>query len=623
MKKMRITAGMICALMTVTMNVSAQELTETFETDPVQTYEAETVETFEAPNDSSSAAALTAPAAPTGELSLLLSGGEIRLSWNKSADADYYNVYLVSGSERTLLGSTSQTFFGCKAEPSQSYSFEVRALKKYGNETAESEQGISAKLATAPDKVTGLKNSGTSQNVKLSWDAVKCSRYYVYRDAGSGYSLAGVVNTNSYDAALTANGEYKYTVKAVFTDEEGKDHLSESSDEITKVYMSKPVLEAPISGINAVRVRWKAVDKATSYRVFIYKNGAWQPYKTTKNLYYTFSGLDSKTTYLFHVQPCMESNGKTVAAAGSSVKVVTDSRLRSRSAFVIYACANTSSKVLYRGSKGFVVQQKGIPDVAGWYKVYVPGTAKAQVGYVRAGQMAGYQNLGTKAINQNGWEGGAPMVMGCESAALATVLQNHLGIPCSKNDIADNYTYWVSHGKGDPNYAFWGSPYIYTGNDGIYAPAIAQAANRFLKNKGVRNDYQIDIHTDFNSKVNWNNLDTGNAKHSAGLDLAGLKRELNKGHTLVVWFTTYNAAPRSGGWYSVPAGTKYSNAGTGTYSFNWIAPQHCAVITGFDDVTQKIRIADVINGNTVFYPYSTFMRGYNALGRQTVVVDKL
>ncbi|MBR1423915.1 MAG: C39 family peptidase [Ruminococcus sp.] len=620
MKKMRITAGIVCALMTVSMNVSAEELSESYDNEQIQNYEIEQVQTYEAQNE---AEAVAAPAAPSGELKAVLYGDQIRLSWNKSADAALYNVYLINGSQRTLIGTVDLPTFGYKAGSSSAYTFEVRSAVKSGNETIESQQGITASFATSPDKVTDLQNSGKSENVKLSWSAVKCSRYYVYRSSGGDYSLVGTVGTNSFEETLTSGGEYKYIVKAVYTDQNGTDHLSEASNEVTKVYLAKPVMEDSISGINAVRVRWKAVENATSYRVFIYKNGAWQPYKITKNLYYTFTGLDSKTTYLFHVQPCMQSGGKTVVAAGSSVKVVTDSRLRSRSAFVIYSSASTSSQVLYRGTKGFVVQQKGIPDVAGWYKVYVPGTAKAKVGYVRAGQMAGYQNLGTRAINQNGWEGGAPMVMGCESAALATVLQNHLGISCSKNDIANNYTYWVSHGKGDPNYAFWGSPYIYTGNDGIYAPAIGQAANWYLKNKGVRNDYQIDIHTDFNSTVNWNNLDIGNAKHSAGLDLAGLKRELNKGHTLVVWFTTYNAAPRSGGWYTITRGGKFSNAGSGKYSFNWVAPQHCAVITGFDDVTQKIRIADVINGNTVFYPYTTFMRGYNALGRQTVVVDKL
>ena len=560
----------------------------------------------------------------TGKLTATSSSTAVTLSWNKVNNAHKYRIYLLAGDDKELVGETAALTYKYSAPSAKKLSFEVVPVSVYADTEAVSENGLTVSTATAPKSASGLKiTKSTDNSVSLTWDKTECTKYIVYRKTTGSYKIIGQPSTNSFtDKFSKHEGHHIYIVRAVMVDDEGKEHNGALSAVVKKNFLKTPVLKDSISGLNAVRVCWNKVEGAQYYKVFIYKNGAWSAPVITKSLYYTFSGLDSKTTYLFHVKPCVKSDGKEITTQGASTKVVTDSKLRAKTNYVIYAKASTSSKVLYRGDYGDIIQQKGITDVSGWYKVYVPGTAKAQVGYVRGGQIAAYANLGIKAINQNGWEGGSPMVMGCESAALATVLQNQHGISCSKNDIANNYTHWVSHGAGDPNYAFFGSPYVYTGNDGIYAPAIAQAANWYLSDKKVRNNYQIDIHTDFNSTVNWKNLSVGSVNRTSGLDLAGIKRELNKGHSLIVWFTTYNANPRTGGYYTIKAGGKYSNAGSGSYNFRWVAPQHCAVITGFDDLTQRITIADVINGSTVSYPYSTFMNGYNALGRQTVVIDK-
>ena len=560
----------------------------------------------------------------TGKLNAVSNSTSVTLSWDKVNKAQKYKIYLLDGEEETLVGETTALTYKYNAASAQKLTFRVVPVSVYDDYEAASQKTLTVSTATAPKPASGLKISkSTDKSVSLTWDKTECTKYIVYRKTTGSYQIIGMPTANSFTDSFSKNeGHHIYIVRAVMTDDNGKDHNGALSAVVKKNFLKTPVLKDSISGLNAIRVCWNKAEGAQYYKVFIYKNGAWSEPVITKSLFYTFEGLDSKTTYLFHVKPCVKSDGKEITTQGASTKVVTDSRLRAKTNFVIYEKASTSSKVLYRGDYGDIIQQKGITDVSGWYKVYVPGTAKAKVGYVRGGQIAAYANLGIKAINQNGWEGGSPMVMGCESAALATVLQNQHGISCSKNDIANNYTHWVSHGAGDPNYAFFGSPYVYTGNDGIYAPAIAQAANWFLSDKKVRNNYQIDIHTDFNSTVNWRNLSVGSVNRTSGLDLAGIKRELNKGHALIVWFTTYNASPRTGGYYTIKAGGKYSNAGSGSYTFRWVAPQHCAVITGFDDLTQRITIADVINGSTVTYPYSTFMNGYNALGRQTVVIDK-
>ena len=169
---------------------------------------------------------------------------------------------------------------------------------------------------------------------------------------------------------------------------------------------------------------------------------------------------------------------------------------------------------------------------------------------------------------------------------------------------------------------------------GCYAPLIAQSANQYLRYIGVRDNYNIALNTDYYTGDNVNKLkfdpsklDLGDTAVSGGLDLNGLKAELDKGNNPIIWYSEIE--PYAVCTQVITAGQKLTNPGTGTYNFTWYGRQHTVVLTGYDDAAGCFIIGNVENFNTGSYygvtqtiSYDTFMKSYTTLGRQTVIVSK-
>ena len=546
--------------------------------------------------------------------------GSVTLKWNAAAGAASYEVYNVTGT-KTRLGTSATTSFkiGCRA--ATTYKFEVVPVNAGG--TALKDKTMFIITGTDPLAVTNLKSGVISSSyAELKWDDTNHSFYQIYRRTSGGYALVGTTGSNRFtDTTVSGSTTYEYMVRAVFVDGSGKVHTGADSNTVkVTTVTATPSFAEPSSDTNYITLRWNKIDGITTYYASIYKDGKWQTYSTSNN-YYVFSNLTRSTAYQFSLYGVKNVGGVTYRTGTANCTLSTDSTVKSKSAFKIYSAPSTSATVLYSGSSGFILDKKG-SFTSSWYKVYIPGSNKQRFGYVPASQVAGYVDLNFGPINQLGWEGGAPMPTGCETTALATLLNRHLGFTsCTKNLLADKYLTTVNYWVGDPNYASWGSPYDDNAY-GVMAPALAETANRYLKAVGVRDQYQIDVHTDNNANMSWYKLDTGSINHTAGLDLEGLKKELEKGHAVQIWWITRGEDPSSYATFTIQRGQRYSHDGTGTYSFTWVGTQHGSVISGYDETTGEFIIADVGWGFTVRHSMSHFMKIYGAQGRQSIVIYK-
>ena len=544
----------------------------------------------------------------------------VTLSWKPVAGAVKYDVFNVTGT-KTRLGTSTTTSFriGCRA--ATTYKLEVVPVNAAGTALTDSAMFIIA--GTDPSAVTNLRSGMISSNyAELSWDDTTHSSYQIYRKTTGDYILIATTSSNKFtDKTVSGSTTYEYKVRALCVDGTGKVHNGPDSNTVKVTTISAtPSFSEPSSGTNYITLRWNKVDSISTYYASIYKDGKWQTYSTSNN-YCVFSNLTRSTAYQFSLYGVNNSGGVTYRTGTANCTLSTDSPVKSKSAFKIYSSPSTSATVLYSGSYGMILDKKGA-FTSSWYKVYIPGSNKQKFGYVPASQVAGYVDLNFGPIDQLGWEGGAPMPTGCETTALATLLNRHLGFTtCTKNLLADKYLTIVDYWVGDPNYASWGSPYDENAY-GVMAPALAATANRFLKDMGVRDQYQIDVHTDNNANMSWYKLDTGTINHTAGLDLEGLKKELEKGHAVQIWWITRGADPSSYATFNIQRGQKYSHDGTGTYAFTWVGTQHGSVISGYDEVTGEFIIADVGWGYTVRHSMTHFMKIYGAQGRQSIVIYK-
>lgn len=543
----------------------------------------------------------------------------ISLKWKSVYGSARYDILEVTGSKRKL-GSVSGTSFTYNCSAAQNQKIEVIPYNSSGSALISSIMYVVT--GTDPIAVTGLRAGNvSSSSAELIWNNIGHTAYQVYRKINGSFTLVGTTSSNRFvDDSLKDDSNYEYMVRALFIDGSGEKHYGAYSPVLKlKTIPATPVFTENSSSFNSITLRWVKSNDISTYYASIYKDGKWQTYSTANN-YMVFSGLTRSTSYQFRLYGVKVVDGAKYNTNTAACTLATDSTVKSRSAFKIYASPSTSASVLYSGNAGIVLTKKGVYN-SSWYKVYLPGTTGGSFGYVPASQMAGYVNLNFGPIAQLGWAGGRPMPTGCETTALATLLACHLGLPCTKNLLADRFLTIVGYVVGDPHYASWGSPYDDNAY-GVMSPALAETANRFLKSIGVRDQYQIDVHLDNDPNMSWHKLDTGPINHTTGLDLAGIKAELEKGHAVQIWWITRGADPDSYTTFNIQRGQRYSHDGVGTYKFTWVGTQHGSVISGYDEATGNFIIADVGWGYTVYHPIDHFMKIYGAQGRQSIVIYK-
>ncbi|WP_296793155.1 dockerin type I domain-containing protein [Ruminococcus sp.] len=394
------------------------------------------------------------------------------------------------------------------------------------------------------------------------------------------------------------------------------------------------------SDTTTATLMWNAVSGAEGYEASIQIDGKLKAYdaKTARN--YKFTGLASRTGFKTRVRAYKTVNGqKAYSNYSTVVTVITDGYVKCVTATPIYASANSGSSKIGNLSKGDIVLQTDLPS-NGWTKIFLPNSNGTKAGYIPTSSVKNYSNSAMTVISQDGYLGGSPAVLGCEETALASVLNYQFGINVSKNTLIDYYMPEQAFSNGtinvDPNYCFWGSPYHMEGSVGYgcYAPLVAQSAHQYLKYIGVRNNYNIALYTDYYTGNNVNNLkfdpsklDLGNTTVSGGLDLDGLKAEIDKGKNPIVWYSEIE--PYAVCTQTLTAGQTYTNPGSGTYNFTWYGRQHTVVLTGYDDANNCFIIGNVENFNTSSYygvsqtiSYDFFMSSYTTLGRQSVVITK-
>jgi len=175
---------------------------------------------------------------------------------------------------------------------------------------------------------------------------------------------------------------------------------------------------------------------------------------------------------------------------------------------------------------------------------------------------------------------------GCEITSLAEVL-NYLGYKVDKEYLAKNDLKTLDDLDGSFNNYFIGSPW-YVSGWGCFAPAIMNAANKYLTNiKSTKKAYNI-----------------------SGSTLSQLLTEVQNGNPVIVWITT-----------RLDERTVFDNIemNNGT-NFKWPKNEHCVVLTGFDlNSPQTVTVADPLAG-VVERIYSQFNSRYNELGKRAVVI---
>ena len=183
---------------------------------------------------------------------------------------------------------------------------------------------------------------------------------------------------------------------------------------------------------------------------------------------------------------------------------------------------------------------------------------------------------------------------GCECVSL-TILLNHFGFPADKITMAREYLPKMDFSEKDGQLygadfrtTFAGDPES-DASYGCYAPCIVQTAESYLKAIGAKAEAVDLTGTDFDEL---------------------LADYIDKDCPVLIWVTSsglHETKPTT--IWTTPDGEKVQ----------WIAYEHCVVLTGYDLSCGKIYVSDPLVGNTS-YEYEKIRQRFIDLGRQAVAL---
>ncbi len=241
-----------------------------------------------------------APEAPAGFTVENITSTGFKLLWNAAANANEYDVYIVSEDSEKFVGTTKDTYYTFSdLTPGQNYSIKVVAKNEYNEASA------TASARTAPAVPGNLKASNVTQTgFSLDWDDVSSASNYRITVKGNGDTKT-IETTESKCSVTGLSANTKYTVTVVAEDEEGL--VSDSANiEVTTDKASTGTKPSAPTGYNvyargnggkALYLEWKASSNADGYKVYIV-SGSTEYFKgDVKENKFTFTDLTPSWEY--------------------------------------------------------------------------------------------------------------------------------------------------------------------------------------------------------------------------------------------------------------------------------------------------------------------------------------
>ena len=171
---------------------------------------------------------------------------------------------------------------------------------------------------------------------------------------------------------------------------------------------------------------------------------------------------------------------------------------------------------------------------------------------------------------------------GCEVTSLAMTL-NYLGYGISKTDLKNDY---LPIGQGDFYSYNIGDP-ASSASFGCYSPVIVKTAERYFADNNISRE-------------------VGDLTHC---NVEELFYNISEGRPVIVWITQNLSVKPS----------IISSWRLGGLTFNWKAPLHCVVLTGYDLDAGTVTVTDPIYG-VVTHEKELFERRWHEMGEQAVVI---
>ncbi|SFB25255.1 MULTISPECIES: hypothetical protein, partial [unclassified Bacillus (in: firmicutes)] len=200
----------------------------------------------------------------------IVSGNDIRLSWNTVPFATSYKIYQIIDNQRVLKMTVSTPYHVFTNMPEGDYSFEVYS---YSDRFGESLKGNAMSHTLVFPVMQAPKNLAQSifngNDIQLRWDAsTYATGYKIYQVKDGIREFVRTVTGTSNTFVNMPEGNYLYEVHS-YSDRFGESpESSKMSLNLTWPVVQPPVLQGAVVNANNIQLTWKAVTWANEYRVY-------------------------------------------------------------------------------------------------------------------------------------------------------------------------------------------------------------------------------------------------------------------------------------------------------------------------------------------------------------------
>ena len=258
----------------------------------------------------------------------------VTIYWSKCDGAAAYRVFYYSGGTWKGLGNTSSTEFKIKQNPAATV-YTVRALDKNGSFASDYDHvgvtvrrdGYAQDVDTYVPRFLSSKIS-ENHNIALTWDAIPgAALYNIYLETADG-GLKKIGESEERSCTITkstlgtnlAGKTFTFRLRAV--DRKGKfiSQYSPSGYDVTYPEALNIVGKFTTTAKDAVNVSWKAVEKAETYKIYMYHNYSLDREIETSKLSYNIRLEKPADYYAFEVQ-AYDKEGNIIAIPGNLFEV--------------------------------------------------------------------------------------------------------------------------------------------------------------------------------------------------------------------------------------------------------------------------------------------------------------
>ena len=256
----------------------------------------------------------------------------VSVSWNKHAQADYYEIYLLdSKTKKKVLTATVKTtsYLFTNLNPGENLICCVAAVSNSTGRIIKSGYGTALITGTRPNPVSKVKAAAiTSNAVKLFWSKAEGADFYyiyAYNAKTKKYTyLQKASGTSAVVSKLKANTDYIFAVTAISVS--GKTNIKAPAFPVIKIRtapMNVPKFTAKKISSGKVSLSWTKSAGASGYQIFRYnpKTKAYVGVKATTASSLTVSKLTAGQIYTFRIRAYSVYNNTKLYSGYTYVKV--------------------------------------------------------------------------------------------------------------------------------------------------------------------------------------------------------------------------------------------------------------------------------------------------------------